>query len=86
MLYKVNSNSNHCLFSELPSASVRVQRNKAAVAAHPLELEVSRFITSQFVRCFMPALAREWNDLPYGVFDTATLDGFKDAVNRWLFA
>ena len=24
MLYKVNSNSNHCLFSELPSASLRV--------------------------------------------------------------
>ena len=25
MLYKVNSNSNHCLFSELPSACVRVR-------------------------------------------------------------
>ena len=25
MLYKVNSNSNHCLFSELPSAYVRVR-------------------------------------------------------------
>ena len=25
-----------------------------------------------------------WNDLPYTVFDTGTLDGFKDAVNRWL--
>ena len=25
MLYKVNSNSNHCLFGELPSASVRVR-------------------------------------------------------------
>ena len=25
MLYKVNSNSNHCLFSELPSASTRVR-------------------------------------------------------------
>ena len=25
-----------------------------------------------------------WNDLPYTVFDTGTLDGFKGAVNRWL--
>ena len=25
-----------------------------------------------------------WNDLPYAVFDTGTLDGFKRAVNRWL--
>ena len=24
-----------------------------------------------------------WNDLPYTVFDTGTLDGFKGAVNRW---
>ena len=25
-----------------------------------------------------------WNDLPYTVFDTGTLDGFKGAVNRRL--
>ena len=24
------------------------------------------------------------NDLPYTVFDSGTLDGFKGAVNRWL--
>ena len=42
MLYRVNSNWNHCLFSELPSASVRVQHSRAAAAAHPLDFEVSR--------------------------------------------
>ena len=44
MLYKVNSNSNHCLFSELPTASVRVRHTELQLqaAAHPLELEVSR--------------------------------------------
>ena len=30
--------------------------------------------------CFPPAQMRVWNDLPYGVFDTGTLDGFKEAV------
>ena len=25
-----------------------------------------------------------WNDLPYTVFGTGTLDGFKGAVNHWL--
>ena len=35
MLYKVNSNSNHCLFSELPSAYTGVRHNRAAAAAHP---------------------------------------------------
>ena len=34
MLYKVNSNSNHCLFSELPSASTRIRHTRAAAAAH----------------------------------------------------
>ena len=42
MLHKVNSNSNHCLFSELLSASVRVRHTRAKAAAHPLDFEVSR--------------------------------------------
>ena len=46
MLYKVNANSNHCLFSEIPSASTRVRHTRAAAAAHPLEFEVSRCRTS----------------------------------------
>ena len=77
MLYKVNSNLNHCLFSELPSASFRVRHTQAAAAAHPLEFEVSRCRTSQFSRCFLPAQTRVWNYLPYTVFDTGTLDGLK---------
>ena len=84
MLYKVNLNSNHCLFSELPFASVKVGHTRAAAVAHPFEFEVSRCRTSQFARCFLPPQIRVWNDLPYTVFDTGTLDGFKGAVNRWL--
>ena len=84
MLYKVNSNSNHCLFSELPSASVRARHTRAEAAAHPLEFEVSWCRTSQFARCFLPAQTRVWDDLPYTVFDNGTLDGFKGTVNRWL--
>ena len=40
MLYKVNANSNYCLFGELPSASSRVRNTGAAVAAHLLKFEV----------------------------------------------
>ena len=83
MLYKFNSNSNHCLLSELPFASTRVRHTRAAAVAHPLEFEVSRFRTSQFARSFLPAQVRMWNDL-YTVFDTGTLDGSKGAVNNWL--
>ena len=53
-------------------------------AVHPLKFEVSRYRTSQFARCFLAAQTRVWYDLPYTVFDSRTLDGFKEAVNRWL--
>ena len=57
MLNKVNSNSNKCLFSELPSASSRVRHThtQAVAAAHPLEFEVSRCRTSQFARSSLSA-------------------------------
>ena len=64
MLNKVNSNSNHCLFSELPSAPTRVRHTRAAAEAHPLEFDVSRCRMSQFVRSFLPAQVRLWNDVP----------------------
>ena len=40
MLCKVNPNSNHCMFSELPSAFTRVRLTQAAADAYPLEFEV----------------------------------------------
>ena len=64
MLYKVNSNSTHCLFSELPSAATRVRLTRAAAATHRLEFEVSSCRTSQFVRSFLPSQVRMWNVLP----------------------
>ena len=78
IFYKVNPNSNHCLFSELPSASVRIRHALAAAPAHPLEDEVALWGTSQFARCFLPAQIRVWNDLPFTVFDTGMLDGFRE--------
>ena len=83
-VYKVNSIYNHCLFSELTSASTLVLHTRAAATAHPLEFEESRCRTSKFARSFLPAQVRMWNDLPYTVFDTGTLDGFEGAVSRWL--
>ena len=49
ILCKVNSNSNHCLFSELPSASTWVRHTRAVAATHQLEFEISRCRTSQVV-------------------------------------
>ena len=47
-------NSNHCLFSELPSASVRVRHTRAAVAAHQFEFKVSRCRTSHPICMVFP--------------------------------
>ena len=84
MLYNVNSNFNHCLFSGVPYASTRVSHIRARAAANALKFEVSRYRSSKFARSFLPAQVRMWNDLPYIVFDTGTLYGFKGVVNRWL--
>ena len=58
MFYKVNSNSNHCLLSKLPSASLGVWRTRVVAAALPSECEVSRCRTSLCARCFLPAQIR----------------------------
>ena len=48
-----------------------------------LRLEfVSRCRTSQFAICLLLAKARVLNNLPYTVFYTGTLDGFKGEINR----
>ena len=49
---RLNSNTNLCLFSELPSGFTRVRHIRAAAASHPLEFEVSRCRTFQLARSF----------------------------------
>ena len=66
MLYTLNSNSNHCVFSERQSTYVRVRHIRAVAAAHPLEVEVSMCRMSQFANSFMPAQTR-------GIFPTLCL-------------
>ena len=48
---RLDSNSNHCLLSELLSTSLRVRHTRAAASSHPLEFKISRCRTSQFARC-----------------------------------
>ena len=62
MSNKVNPNSNHLLFSEFPSASVRARHTRVAAAAHPLEFAVSWCRTFQFARCLLPAKTHVWNE------------------------
>ena len=61
MLYKVNSNSNHCLF--VSSQQFYQSSTSRAAAPHPLVFVESPCWTSQFAWCFLPAQVRMWNDL-----------------------
>ena len=81
MLNKVNSNSNHLLFSEFSSTSVRVRH--VAAAAHPLEFAVSWCRTPQFARCLLPGpdSCVEWPSI-HRVW--CGEDGLKRDVNRLL--
>ena len=45
---------------------------------------LSRCRMYQFSRSFLPAHFWMWNDLPYTVCDTGTLDVFMGAVKSWL--
>ena len=83
MLYKDNSNSNHSLFSELPYASTRVRHTRAAAAAHPLEIEVSRCKTSEFVKCFLPAQVCGVTFLALCLISECLM-GSRVRDNRWL--
>ena len=83
MLYKINSNSNDCLLSELPSASVRLRHTGAAAAAHSLEFEVSGCDSCDLKYQSVPqggpdsCVERPYS---YTVFDTGPIDGLKEVM------
>ena len=64
MLYKVNWNWKHCLFCDVPCASLRAQHTRGSAAANPLKFEVIRWRTIQFLWCFLPAQTRVWITFP----------------------
>lgn len=62
MMFKVNSNSTHCEYGELPIPSSRVRHIRAAVAVHPLEIELWNH---PICRIFLPGSSSymEWRSL-----------------------
>ena len=70
ILYKVNANSNRCLFSELPSTSTRVRHPGLRPQLIHWNLKCQRVEPPNFKRRFMPAHVQMWNDLPYTVLGT----------------
>ena len=82
----VNSKTNLCLLSKIPSVLTRFPHTRATAAAHPVEFEVSKCRTAQFARSSfcqvkslpgtsLPGQVCMWNNLHH-MFDTWRLDGF----------
>ena len=72
MLYKVHSNSKHCLHT--------VRHDRAVVVAHLLELEVLRCWIYKSTRYVLNAQARMWNDLPSSLCDFDTFMNFREQL------
>ena len=84
LLFKINSCSDHYLFSELPTALLEFVITELRPQLIHWSSKYQGVEHPNFARCFLPAQVRIWNDLPYTVFDTEKLDVFKGAVNHWL--
>ena len=83
MFRKVDSNSNHCLFGELSSASVRVRHTGVRQLTHwSLKYHGVKRPNLHGVSCRPRLVCGMTFHTP--LFDTGTLDGFKRAVNSWL--
>ena len=63
LLHKIFHNPRHPLNSELPNPfhPARITRN--AMNANTQAFSVGRYNTSQYLRCFIPATTRLWNEL-----------------------
>ena len=74
ILYKVHSNSKHCLRLYMVSCPLLVKDFLVLVQLLQLihEFEIPSCITSQFARYFLPAQSCMWNNFP-----SSMLKGFK---------
>ena len=86
MLHKIFHNSRHPLNNELPNPfrPARITRN--ALNANSQAFSVGRCNTSQYLRCFIPATTRLWNELPSCIVESQELQRFKTGVNRYLLS
>ena len=75
MLYKIRCNPVHPLNGALPEPYVPVWVTRGALVAHRYTYALTRCITSQSSRSFIPFSMSIWNDLANPVFDGVGLAG-----------
>lgn len=81
MLYKISHNPKHPLNSELPNLFQPARTTRYASNANSQAFSVGRCNTSQYMRCFIPATTRLWNELPSCIVESQELQKFKTGAN-----
>ena len=86
LLHKIFHNPSHPLSSELPYPFEPARITRNALNANTQAFSVARCNTSQYLRCFIPAPTRLWNELPSYIVESQELQKFKTGVNRCLLS
>ena len=80
------NNPRHPLNSELPNPFQLTRITRNALNANTQAFSVGRCNTSQYLRCFIPATTRLWNELPSCIVESQELQRFKIGVNTYLLS
>ena len=74
----------HPLHSELPNLFRPRRVTRGSLSIDSLSFSPMRFHTSQYSRCFIPATAKLWNELPSVIVEAVELQKFKLGANAFL--
>ena len=77
-------NSKHPLHTSLPETYQPVRVTRYAINAKSLTFSPIRCRTLQYLRSFIPAAIKLWNELPSEVVESEELQEFKMLTNRFL--
>ena len=86
MLSKIYNKARHPLYSDLPGLFRPARITGGALSSNNVAFSFVNSNTFQFSRCFIPAVARLWNELSCHVVGSVQLQNFKCSANAFLLS
>ena len=86
LMFKIASSNNHPLFNILPPPNQPSRTTRYSLNLNDRAFSVSLCRTTQFSRCFVPAVTRLWNTLPNCIVCSSDVGTFKSQVNSYLLS
>lgn len=84
LLYKIYNNTDHPLNQRLPGSFQPFRITRYSLRQNDLAFATRRHNTSQFSRCFIPSVCKQWNALPNNIVHAENSQKFKSLVNAFL--